>query len=182
VETVCASTFSGHCAYKWQLAMVCTSTSSGQWHCWRQQNIPAGHNNAIVGTMPLLQQPQITTITHLKRTLTTMKKKAGPKKGQGAARLTRSKKKVTATAPTRKSKRQGTTTSNEEAQECHIDNGVLFVDKTRDGLEETRKQGSLQVLAKLTGSMVYDILPREPKILDKVNHRRRASTAGKDLH
>jgi hypothetical protein len=90
------------------------------------------------------------------------------------------KRTVVRTNPGRKSKRQATTKSNEEAQECYIDNGVLFVHKTRDGLEDTRMQGSLQKVAKLTGSMIYDILPRDPRILDKVNHRRRASIAGKE--
>lgn len=85
----------------------------------------------------------------------------------------------------RQSARLGGLLEHKEAQVDPIRNGVLYIDKARDGQEGRRLAGSLQ--AKLVGGSkinfegkkVYDELPAG-KLLDVVNGRRRNSQAGKE--
>jgi hypothetical protein len=66
-----------------------------------------------------------------------------------------------------------------KAAETPIDNGVLYVDKLRDGRESKRKAASLQAQLELDGPMVYEKLPATNKVLAAVNGRRRRSREGK---
>lgn len=144
-------------------------------------------NNAINGIMPLLlQQPQMLGSTAINITLLIFnrtnlniimaKKKSTTTKGTAKKRA-RVPKGTTKVA--RRSRRQNTLKNNKEAQVDHIDNGVLFIDKTRDGFEEKRKEKSLQVLAEREGPMLFEVIPKG-LILSRVNHRRRLSQAGKE--
>ena len=79
----------------------------------------------------------------------------------------------------RSSKRQGILTVHKRAQEDPIRNGVLYIDKARDGLEKLRLDASLQTKLKRQGKMVFEELPKGTE-LDMVNGRRRKSQLGKE--
>ena len=68
---------------------------------------------------------------------------------------------------------------HKRAQEDPIRNGVLYIDKARDGLEKLRLDASLQTKLKREGKMVFEELPKGTE-LDMVNGRRRKSQLGKE--
>jgi hypothetical protein len=68
----------------------------------------------------------------------------------------------------RSSRRQGLQTENKRAQEDPITNGVLHIDKARDGLEKMRLDVSLQSKLKRQGNMIFEELPNGTE-LDMVN-------------
>ena len=89
------------------------------------------------------------------------------------------KKRKETTAPNRQSRRQIIRKLNKQAQKDPIENGVLYMDKARDGLEEKRNESSLQSILGRNGPMAFEALPKGNE-LNAVNHRRRFSQQGKD--
>jgi hypothetical protein len=89
------------------------------------------------------------------------------------------KKKKQARVPTavRRSSRQNVSTATKQAKLNSVDNGILHIDKVRDGHEEQRKKESLQAKVKIEGPMAFEALPKG-KALDSVNEQRRKSRNG----
>jgi hypothetical protein len=78
----------------------------------------------------------------------------------------------------RRSKRITTVEKPRKAAATPIVNGVLYMDKQRDGQESARRAASLQAHLKQKGLMVYEKLPAGP-VLTAANDRRRRSREGK---